>query len=273
MAPQWIEKLSDPQFLMEHNILTLVARRVTTFLTELGEIMSLIRRSVVSIFRRPLDLHLIVRQMEEVGYNSVPVVLITSLFTGMVFALNSFEGFRRFGAESLTGTVVGLAITRELAPVLTSLMVAGRAASAMAAEIGTMKVTEQIDALYTLATDPVKYLVVPRVVAGLLMVPTLTACADLIGISGGYLVSVRLLGANPYIYIHSTESFLENMDIIGGLIKAAVFGFLLAVVGCHKGLATEGGAEGVGKATTGAVVIASMCVLIADFFLTKILLD
>lgn len=268
-----MEKLSDPQFILEHNILTVLLRRGLAYSTQLGEIVMLIRKCAVSIFRRPFDLALIVRQMEEVGYNSIPVVLITSLFTGMVFALNSYEGFHRFGAESLTGTVVGLAITRELAPVLTSLMVAGRAASAMAAEIGTMKVTEQIDALHTLATDPVKYLVVPRVLAGLVMVPILTASADFVGIIGGYLVSVKLLGANPYVYVNATKSFIENWDIIGGLIKAAVFGFLLGIVGCYKGLTTEGGAEGVGKSTTGAVVIASMCVLIADFFLTKILLD
>ncbi len=266
------EKLTNPKFLIEHNLLVIILRRIHIFMTQLGELILLIGKTLKWMTRRPFDLNLIVRQMEEVGYNSLPVVLITSIFTGMVFALNSFEGFHRFGAESLTGTVVGLAITRELAPVLTSLMVAGRAASAMAAEIGTMKVTEQVDALYTLATDPVKYLVVPRVTAGFFMVPILTAVADFFGIIGGYMVSVKLLGANPYIYIHSTKSFLENKDIIGGLIKASAFGFILAVVGCYKGLATEGGAEGVGKATTGAVVISSMCVLIADFFLTKMLM-
>lgn len=271
MNNEFLDKLSDPQFVLKHNILAWVLRRVLRFADELGQIVQLIAKAASMIVRRPFDFKLVVKQMEEVGYNSLPVVLITSLFTGMVFALNSFEGFKRFGAESLTGTVVGLAITRELAPVLTSLMVAGRAASAMAAEIGTMKVTEQIDALYTLATDPVKYLVVPRVIAGLIMVPALTVCADLVGITGGYLVSVKLLGANPYIYVNSTKSFLENWDIIGGLIKAGVFGFLLSAVGCYKGMIAEGGAEGVGRATTGAVVIASMCVLITDFFLTKIL--
>ena len=268
-----IEKLTDPEYLLRHNLLTFSLKKLLLFTRLTGDIVLLAARTAKWMARPPLDLRLIVKQMEEVGYNSIPVVLITSIFTGMVFALNSFEGFKRFGAESLTGTVVGLAIVRELAPVLTSLMVAGRAASAMAAEIGTMKVTEQIDALHTLATDPVKYLVAPRVLAGLIMVPALTACADFFGIAGGYLVAVRLLGANPYIYINSTKSFLENSDIVGGLIKAAVFGLLLSIVGCYKGLSTEGGAEGVGRSTTGAVVIASMCVLIADFFLTKILLS
>jgi len=272
MPSSLLDKLTDPEFILKHNVLVFLIRRIQAFMTQLGEVVLLVGRTFTWLFRRPFDFDLIVKQMEEVGYNSIPVVLITSIFTGMVFALNSFEGFRRFGAESLTGTVVGLAITRELAPVLTSLMVAGRAASSMAAEIGTMKVTEQVDALYTLATDPVKYLVVPRVLAGLIMVPTLTAVADFFGIMGGYLVSVKLLGANPYIYINSTKSFLEPSDITGGLTKAAVFGFLLATVGCYKGLTTEGGAEGVGRATTGAVVVASMSILITDFFLTKILL-
>jgi phospholipid/cholesterol/gamma-HCH transport system permease protein len=189
----------------------------------------------------------------------------------MVLALQSYNGFRRFNAESLVGTVVALSMTRELGPVLTGLIVAGRAGASMAAELGTMKVTEQVDALTTMAVNPIKYLIVPRVISAIIMLPVLTIFSDLIGITGGYFVSVQVLDVNPTIYLRRTTDFLELGDIYGGILKALVFGLIISTISCYKGFNTEGGAEGVGRATTGAVVISSMLILISDYFLTAIL--
>jgi phospholipid/cholesterol/gamma-HCH transport system permease protein len=186
--------------------------------------------------------HEILKQMEEVGVRSFPVVIITAAFTGMVLALQSFTAFKRFSAESLVGSVVALSVTRELGPVLTGLMVSGRVGSAMAAELGTMRVTEQIDALYTLATNPIKYLIVPRFLAAAIMFPILVIFADAIGILGGYLVSVRILGANPTLYIRRTWDYLESNDLYSGLLKAIFFGMIMAIISCHEGFSTEGGA-------------------------------
>jgi len=210
------------------------------------------------------------RQIEEVGIRSVPVVLITGTFTGMVLALQSYTGFKRFNAEAFVGTVVALSMTRELGPVLSGLMVSGRVGSAMAAELGTMQVTEQIDALYTLATNPIKYLIVPRFLASLIVLPILTVFADGLGILGGYLVSVNLLGSNPTIYMRRTFDYLDLEDIYIGLFKACIFGMIIAVVGCYQGFNTQGGAEGVGKATTRAVVMSSLLILIANYFITAL---
>ena len=211
------------------------------------------------------------RQMVRVGWDSVPVVFLTCLFTGMVLALQTYRGFERFHAEGFVGSVVALSLTRELAPVLTGLMVAGRVGSAMAAELGTMRVTEQIDALYAMATEPIQYLVVPRVNASILMLPVLTLIGDAIGIIGGWLVSVGLFGANTFFYMERTFQFLEINDVTSGLIKSAFFGLILSATGCAKGFYTSGGAEGVGRSTTSAVVTASMYILLSDFFLTKVL--
>ena len=186
-------------------------------------------------------------------------------------ALQSYTGFQRFQATSFVGTVVALSITRELGPVFAGLMVSGRVGASIAAELGTMKVTEQIDALTTLATNPVKYLVVPRVVAATLVMPLLVAFADLLGIAGGYFVSVKILGSNPYVYMNKTYQYLELNDIYSGLLKSAVFGLLIALISCHEGFETEGGAEGVGRATTRAVVFSSMVVLVSDYFMTSFL--
>ena len=248
-----------------------IGKEVVKFCSELGNIFILLLKSVVWVFRPPLQLRLIAQQMEEFGVRSLPVVLIIGAFTGMVFSLQSYQGFQRFGAEMLIGPVVSLAICRELAPVLTALSVAGRAGSSMAAEIGTMRVTEQIDALETLATNPVKYLAVPRILSGIIMLPVLTVFADSIGIFGGYVVSVHLLGVNPTIFIKSSFDALRLGDITNGLIKAAFFGLGIALVGCYYGFHAKGGAEGVGKATTKAVVVSSISILILDFFLTKVL--
>ncbi|MBW2652763.1 MAG: ABC transporter permease, partial [Deltaproteobacteria bacterium] len=192
-------------------------------------------------------------------------------FTGAVLALQSYTGFKRFNAEAFVGTVVALSVTRELGPVLAGLMVSGRVGSSMAAELGTMQVTEQIDALYTLAVNPVKYLIVPRLLAAFIMMPVLVIFADLIGITGGYIVSVNILGSNPYVYMERTWSYLEFNDIYSGLLKACVFGIIIATVSCYQGFYTQGGAEGVGKATTKAVVLSCLLILIFNYIITALL--
>jgi phospholipid/cholesterol/gamma-HCH transport system permease protein len=244
---------------------------VLALLEDLGRFFHIMSQSVLWTFRRPFDGTELLRQMVRVGWDSIPVVFLTCLFTGMVLALQTFRGFERFHAEGFVGSVVALSLTRELAPVLTGLMVAGRVGSAMAAELGTMRVTEQIDALYAMATEPIHYLVVPRVNASVIMLPVLTLLGGAIGIIGGWVVSVGLFGANSYLYMERTFRFLEVNDVTSGLIKAAFFGLILSVTGCAKGYYTSGGAEGVGRSTTSAVVTASMYILLSDFFLTKVL--
>ena len=212
-----------------------------------------------------------VLQRVRVGVESIPVVFLTTMFTGMVMALQTYIGFHRVHAENFVGSVVALAMLRELAPVLVALMVTGRVGSSMAAEIGTMRVTEQLDALQSLATDPVQYLFVPRVIAGIVMLPLLTILGDALGVGGGYLVGVKLMGANPVVYQNNTYQFLHMNDVWSGLIKSAFFGLILTLTGCVRGYYTSGGAEGVGRATTAAVVSASLIILFTDFFLTKLL--
>lgn len=243
--------------------------RVYAMVQDLGSTFSLFVQVLSWSVRPPFELRNIVKQMEEVGVRSMPVVLVTATFTGMVLALQSYSGFQRFGATSFVGSVVALSITRELGPVFAGLMVSGRVGASMAAELGTMKVTEQIDALVTLATNPVKYLVVPRVLASTMVLPILVIFADLVGILGGYFVAVYLLGANPYVYTAKTYQYLQFRDIYTGLVKAAVFGALIALISCHHGFIAEGGAEGVGRATTRAVVTSSMMVLVSDYFMTS----
>ena len=220
------------------------------------------------MLRPPVRIRAIFKQMEFVGVHSLLVVILTGAFTGGVLAFQAYHGFRLFSAESLVGSTVALAMTRELGPVLTALMVTGRAGSAMAAELGTMRVTEQIDALYTMATNPIKYLVVPRVIAGVLMLPVLTVISDFVGIIGGYLVGVGILKINSGIYVAKMIQIVELEDIFNGLVKSACFGLILSLVGCYKGFYTTGGAAGVGKATTQAVVISSVGILVSDYFLT-----
>jgi phospholipid/cholesterol/gamma-HCH transport system permease protein len=213
---------------------------------------------------------MVLRQMVEIGYFSLPVVGLTALFAGMVLALQSYTGFARFSAESAIANVVVLSITRELGPVLAGLMVAGRIGASMAAEIGTMRVTEQVDALTTLNTNPMKYLVAPRLIAGLTMLPFLVLLADVIGVFGGYLVAIYKLGFNPSNYLQRTWDFLEAQDVISGLVKASVFGFIITLMGCYHGYHSRGGAQGVGAATTNAVVSASILILCFDYILTEI---
>ncbi len=251
-------------------LLDYIGSWVLRFLEESGKILILFSKTLGLSFKPPFDFRSLLHQIEEVGIRSIPVVLITGTFTGMVLALQSYTGFKRFNAEAFVGTVVALSMTRELGPVLSGLMVSGRVGSAMAAELGTMQVTEQIDALYTLATNPIKYLIVPRFLASLIVMPILTVFADAIGILGGYLVSVNLLGSNPTIYIRRTFDYLDLEDIYIGLFKACVFGMIIATIGCYQGFNTQGGAEGVGKATTRAVVMSSLLILIANYFITAL---
>ena len=228
-------------------------------------------RTIVYTFKPPFEGHEWLRQMVRMGVNSVPVVFLTAMFTGMVLALQTYNGFQRVHAENFVGSVVALAMLRELSPVLVGLMVTGRVGSSIAAEIGTMRVTEQLDALQALATEPVQYLFVPRVIAGITMLPLLVLLGDALGIYGGYLVGVKLMQVNPVIYEQNTYQFLKMNDVYSGLIKAAVFGLILTLTGCVRGYYTTGGAEGVGRATTSAVVSASLIILLTDFFLTKLL--
>jgi phospholipid/cholesterol/gamma-HCH transport system permease protein len=251
--------------------LELLGRKTTQFVMEMGRVLIFLSQTLRWTVSRPFYLKNLLKQMEQIGVNSVPVVLTTAISTGMVLALQSYTGFKRFGAESLIGAVVSLSMTRELGPVLTGLMVAGRAGAAMAAELGTMKVTEQIDALTTLATNPMKYLVVPRFVASTVMMFFLTVLGMMIGVMGGYFVGVKVLGTNPVTYINQSIDNTEVTDIWYGIIKSLVFGAVVGIIGCYKGFHTEGGAEGVGKATTGAVVVSCMLILILDYFLSALL--
>jgi len=240
------------------------------FFLEVGRFFELLWRTLAWTVRRPFDWRELVRQMAKVGVASSPVVLLTMLFTGMVLALQTFSTLKRVNAEGYVGTLVALSTVRELGAVLAALVLAGRSGSAMGAELGTMRVTEQIDALEVLATDPVHYLIVPRVWATTIMLPLLVALGDAIGIVGGYIVAVILLGANPVSYIDNTFRFMDLSDLLSGVEKAVVFGFLIAMIGCQQGYYTRGGAEGVGRAPPRAVVLASMAILIPDFFLTKL---
>jgi len=241
------------------------------FLREVGRFFLVLTRTLRWTVRPPYDVRQLLLQMVRVGVESVPVVFLTALFTGAVLALQTFTTLARFGAERWVGSLVALSMLRELSAVLSGLIVAGRSGSAMAAELGTMRVTEQIDALEVMATEPIHYLVVPRVWAATFTLPLLVAIGDVVGIVGGYLVSVVLLGANPVSYMESTFQYMELNDLFSGLIKAAFFGLLIGVIGCQKGYYTQGGAEGVGRSTTQAVVLASISILISDFFLTKLL--
>nr|WP_237560913.1 ABC transporter permease [Elioraea sp. Yellowstone] len=227
-------------------------------------------QAVSHIVRPPFYPRLLLRQMLEIGYFSLPVVALTAIFSGMVLALQSYTGFARFSAEGAVATVVVLSITRELGPVLAGLMVAGRIGAAIAAELGTMRVTDQIDALTTLSTNPMKYLVVPRVVAATVVLPMLVVVADILGVLGGFIVGVAKLEFNPGTYMARTWEFLEAQDVISGLVKAAVFGFVIALMGCYQGYHSKGGAQGVGAATTNAVVSASILILTFNYVITEL---
>ncbi len=251
-------------------VLQPVGRALLSGLESIGRLSLFSLRALSHCLRPPFYPRLILRQMIDIGYYSLPVVGLTAIFTGMVLALQSYTGFARFSAEAAIPNVVVVSITRELGPVLAGLMVAGRIGASMAAEIGTMRVTEQIDALTTLATNPMKYLVAPRIIAGITMLPLLVLVADIIGVFGGYVVSIYKLGFNPGTYIRNTIDFMETLDVVSGLVKAAVFGFLIALMGCYHGYQSRGGAQGVGMATTNAVVSASILILTFNYIITEL---
>ncbi len=252
------------------NPLQSIGRSTFSLMEVIGRLMLFARDGLVPLFSPPWYGRQIVRQMIDIGFYSLPVIGLTAIFTGAVLALQSYSGFSRFSAESSIPTVVVLSITRELGPVLAGLMVAGRIGAAIAAEIGTMRVTEQIDALVTLSTNPFKYLVFPRLIAGVLMLPCLVMVADIIGVMGGYLVSVHKLGFSAGPYINNTLQFLEFRDVFSGLVKAAVFGFVITLMGCYHGYHSRGGAQGVGAATTNAVVSASILILLFNYVITEL---
>ncbi|MEX2450170.1 MAG: ABC transporter permease [Rhodospirillales bacterium] len=252
------------------NFLQPIGRVFLNFLSATGKLGLFTGSALSHCVRPPLYFRIIGRQMFEIGYLSLPVVGLTAIFAGMVLALQSYTGFARFSAEGAIANVVVLSITRELGPVLAGLMIAGRIGAAMSAEIGTMRVTEQIDALTTLSTNPMKYLIAPRIMAGVIMLPFVVLIADIIGVFGGYLVAVYKLGFNPANYLKNTWDFMEFHDVFTGLVKASVFGFIVTLMGCYHGYNSKGGAQGVGAATTNAVVSASILILSTDYILTEL---
>lgn len=247
-----------------------IGRVFIKFLRSIGHFGIFFAQMIRAFFAKPY-MKAFGRQLLEVGLFSLPVVGLTAIFTGAVLALQSYTGFSRLNAESAIASVVALSITRELGPVLAGLMIAGRVGASIAAEIGTMRVTEQVDALSTLNTDPMRYLVTPRIAAGILMMPILVIVADIIAIFGGYLVAVYKLNFSPYLYLSNTFDILQNKDVYSGLIKAAAFGFIVTCMGCYHGYYSKGGAQGVGKATTNAVVSSSILILIINYIITGLL--
>lgn len=265
MLPALINPLMLPL-----NVSRAVGGTILGALRSIGRLAIFTLKAVFHSFLPPYFGSQTIRQIIDIGYYSLPVVGMTALFTGMVLALQSYTGFTRFNAEGAIAGVVVLSITRELAPVLAGLMVAGRVGAAIAAEIGTMRVTEQIDAMSTLSVNPFKYLIAPRVIAGTLMLPILVLIADIIGVYGGYVVSIYKLGFSPGSYLSQTWDVMESMDVISGLVKAGVFGFIVSVLGCYHGYHSGRGAQGVGAATTNAVVSASIMILIFNYLITQI---
>jgi phospholipid/cholesterol/gamma-HCH transport system permease protein len=252
------------------NFLQPIGSATFGFLATIGRLMLFTGRSLMHSISPPFYPRIILKQMIEIGYFSLPVVGLTAIFAGMVLALQSFTGFSRFSAESAIPNIVVLSITRELGPVLAGLMVSGRIAASIAAELGTMRVTEQVDALTTLSTNPFKYLIAPRFIAGITMMPILVFIADVIGVLGGYLISVYKLGFNSSNYLQNTYDFVEFNDVFSGLVKASVFGFIITLMGCYHGYHSKGGAQGVGQATTNAVVSSSILILCFNYILTEI---
>lgn len=254
------------------DFLSLIGERVLGLFSIAGRLSLFAAQALSHCFRPPIYFRNVIRQFMTIGYNSLPVVGLTAFFTGAVLALQASIGFSKLTAPTAIPMLVVVSVTRELGPVLASLMVAGRAGAAIAAELGTMRVTEQIDALETLATNPIKYLIVPRVLAGVLMMPLLVLIADVIGVMGGFIVSSAILEMNEAAYIKTTMANLTTFDVVSGLIKAAVFGLIIAILGCFNGYNSRGGAQGVGAATTNAVVYASVLILFFDYFLTELFL-
>ena len=253
------------------NIFSNIGLLVFSFYNRLGTILLFIAQTFRLSCKKPFYINEIIIQFYRIGYKSLPVVGLTAFFTGGALALQIFEGGSRFNAQSAVPSIVAIAMVRELGPVLGGLMVAGRVSAALAAEIGTMKVTEQLDALRTLSTDPIKYLVLPRVIASAISLPLLVAIGNTIGIMGGLFVGVSRLNFNSNSYLINTIEFLTVEDITSGLFKATVFGFIISIMGCFNGFRATKGAEGVGRATTNAVVSSSIIILASNYFLTELL--
>lgn len=250
-----------------------IGRGLLGMLAEIGRFSAFTGRAVAAVVSPPVFIGQTARQAMQIGYFSLPVVGITAVFIGAALALNIYVGGARFNAEQFVPNIVVLGITRELGPVLAGLMLAGRVSAGIAAEIGTMRVTEQIDAMTTLSTDPFKYLIAPRVLAATLTLPILVLVADIIGVMGGYLVSTSSLGFNGAAYLRNTFNFMEPQDVGLGLIKAAVFGFIIATVGAYQGFRSNGGALGVGRATTNAVVVAIVLILALNYLITAFFVE
>ncbi|MBU9696419.1 ABC transporter permease [Rhodobacteraceae bacterium HSP-20] len=250
--------------------LAAIGRPVLAALALIGRIALFAARVVGHMVRPPFYPREFLQALLQIGWFSLPVVGLTAVFTGGALALQIYSGGARFNAEAVVPSIVAIGMVRELGPVLGGLMVAARVASSIAAEIGTMKVTEQIDALVTLSTDPIKYLAVPRVLAATLAVPVLVAVGDAIGIAGGWLVGVNRLGFNSTVYLQNTVDFLESWDVVSGLWKGAAFGFIVALMGCYHGMNSGRGAQGVGAATKAAVVGASVLILATNYLLTEV---
>ena len=249
------------------------AFRSNSFFHQIGEVGLLIAETFKNMFRRPWEKKIFLQQLEKIGVKSLPLISLTAVFGGLVFGLQTYIGFHRYighGSEAYGGPIISLGLAKELIPILVGLMVSGRVGSAMAAEIGTMKITEQIDALFSLGADPNKYLVVPRTLASIIMVPCLTLYGDIIGIAGGFFFNL-MMGVNRFVYLRNTLLYMELWDVVSGLIKAVIFGVVIAIIGCWQGLRAEGGAEGVGRATTKTVVVASITILILNFFMSRAL--
>jgi phospholipid/cholesterol/gamma-HCH transport system permease protein len=251
------------------NPVAALGRGVLGALQATGALVLFALQGISHLFRPPFYGRLFLRHVIEIGYFSLPVVAMTAIFTGMVLALQTYTGFARFNAEGAVANVVVLSITRELGPVIAGLMVAGRIGASFAAEIGTMRVTDQIDALTTLSTNPMKYLVAPRLLAGTVALPFLVLIADILGVMGGWLIGTAKLGFSSAGYLRATLDFMQTMDVVSGLVKASVFGFLIALMGCWCGYNSRGGAQGVGAATTSAVVISSILILALDYIITE----
>ncbi len=253
------------------NAVRAIGRSTLDLVRSAGAVAIFAGRGVGAAFSPPFFVRQLRRQAWMIGYTSLPVVGLTAVFTGAALALNIYTGGGRFNAEQIMPQIVALGITRELGPVLAALMLAGRVSAAIAAEIGAMRATEQIDALQTLSVDPYRYTIAPRLMAAVLTLPLLTVIADIIGIAGGWLVSTATLGFNGQVYVRNTWSFLTTGDVTSGLIKAAVFGFIVALMGCYHGFFASGGARGVGRATTNAVVSAAILVFASDYVMTSLL--
>ncbi len=251
------------------NPLAALGRAVLGVTDAAGRIAIFGGQGVLAIVRPPIYLSVLGRALLRMGYYSLPVVGLTAIFTGGALALNIYTGGARFNAEQFVPNIVVVGITRELGPVLAALMLAGRVSAAIAAEIGTMRVTEQIDALRTLSVDPMRYLIAPRLLAGVIVLPLLVLIADIIGVYGGYLVGILALDFQGAAYLRNTIDFVTAWDVISGLIKAAVFGFIIALMGCYHGFHSRGGAQGVGAATTNAVVGAAILIFATNYVLTS----